>query len=141
MHETSGRTRDGRGKAQEGKDDARHEQDADEAQHAVGRLEACKLCKGDALRHGNGDNPAGGGHGRIGDDLLLAVLFRGEVAILLLLHLREAALQQGGLVRLMHRFSLGGGDDEAILVDDDTRALPMVLQIGNARGERVEGDV
>ena len=92
VHQPTGRPRDGRGKVQEGKDDARHEQDADEAQHAVGRLEACELCEGDALGHGNGDNPAGGGHGRIGDDLLLAVLFCGEIAALVLQHRGEIFL-------------------------------------------------
>ena len=86
MQETLGRARDGRGEAQEGKDDARNEQDAEDGEPCVGHLEACKLRKGDALGDGDGDDPAGGGDRRIGDDLILAVLFHGEVALLFLQH-------------------------------------------------------
>ena len=92
IHEAFGRTRDGRGKAQEGDDDARHEQDAEHAHACIGHLEICELCKDDALGHGNGDNPAGGWDGRVGDDLLLAVLFRGKIAVLVLQHRGEVFL-------------------------------------------------
>ena len=141
VHETSGRTRDGRSKAQESKDDARHEQDTDEAQHAVGRLEACELCKGDALRYGNGDNPSGGSGGRIRNDLLLAVLFHRKVAVFLLLHLGQTLFEHGIFGRIVHGQAFGGADDEPVLLDDDARARAVEFQSVDTLAEGIKRDI
>ena len=128
VHETFGRTRDGRGKAHEGKDQPRDEQDAEEAQYAVCHFEALQLRKCNALGDGNSDDPATGGDGCVCDDLRLAVLFGGEVAILGLYHRGQVRLEYGVLVRLVHCQALARGDDQTVRFDDD--ALPFAIEMG-----------
>ena len=121
------RARDGRGKAEQEDDDADDEENADHAEHPVGHLEALQLGKGDALRDGDGDDPARRGHRAIGDDLLLAVLLHREIAALLLDHLGKVRFEHGGVLGAFHSVSLGGGDDEPVGGDDNALALTVIL--------------
>ena len=89
VHESFGRSRDGCGEAQEGDDDACNEQDAENGQHSVRHLHPYELCECDALRYCNGNDPAGGGNGRVRDDLLLTVFLHGKVTVFVFQHFGE----------------------------------------------------
>ena len=133
--------RDGRGKAEEGDDDADDEQDADKGQPCIGDAQGGELREGDALRNVDGDDPARFGDGRVGDDLILAVLGRDEVPLFFLLHFSKVIFEDGIVGHLSQRIAVNIGDHHARRVDDRALACTVIFQLLYARGECIQRDV
>ena len=101
-----------------------------------------QVAKDHIVRHHDAHEPFRVGHGGIGKDLVLAVLFQLEIAGALLRHLREVVGEDGQVADVLaHALAVFGGHDDASVIDDVAGALTVIFQFLDLVLEHVEENI